>query len=140
MNFYNKSIENKYLLGCQRGGVIGTFFLAYFLLEPYVFPIMHISKLIYPTLGSAAYIWFIKEMMWGNDFTIKEEYSSVGIFYTIIGIPITIFICFFFMMTLGFIALFVRENYENTFDNIVINYLAPLVSILFIIFITIQYI
>ena len=140
MNFYNKAIENKYLLGCQRGGVIGTFLLAYFLLEPYVFPIIHISELIYPVLGSAAYVWFIKEMMWGNDFTIKKEYPIVGTFYTIIGIPITIFICFSFMLALGFIALFVRENYKNKFDNIIINYIAPLVSILFIVFITIQYI
>ena len=137
MNFYNKAIKNKYFLGCQRGGVIGSFAIIYLLLEPYVFPISDIGDLVYPMLGSAAYIWIIKGIFWDNNLRIKE-YPIVGTLYTIIGIPITIFICFFFMLTLGFIAIFVRENYENTFDNIIINYIAPLVSILFIVFIIIQ--
>jgi len=132
VNLYNKAISNKYFLLAQRTGVIASFYFIYEFANAYVFPIEHPLEFIVVILSIVVYIWFIKLAYWDNNSKITEH-PIIGTIYSIVGIPTLMAIIPFLMLIFGWMTPFLYEPRDcrscNSFDEIIIVFVSPIVSI-----------
>ena len=131
MSLYSKITDNKYFRNTQRIGVVfGSPMIAYFLISTSL-PITEVETVVGISILLSLWVILLKEY-WGNNNLLFRKGSLVGIMYTIIGIPIALFLSISLIVFIGWATLTwkaYQSDYDNAFDRLVVVYISPIVSI-----------